>query len=125
MGKQTAAAVDGRVIALCEHPRTHGTGVDRSGDRRTLFAQLALTGPAAERLLQSLATGTDEYIVTSVDASASVRARVTLDPANIARPRVEIGPLVIDWTRSTISNGRDRVGRALETVRGAGYRARI
>lgn len=109
MGKQTATAADGQVIPLRQRARPRDTGIERGDSRQTLFAQLVLTGPAAERLLRSIAKGTDEYIVTSVDASISARAQVTLSSAPVPRPRADTDAVIIDWAQGTIAHGVNRV----------------
>lgn len=63
-----------------------------------------MSAPGSARLLEMIATGVDEYIITSADGRISVRARVSIDSVDFAEQCLPDSNVVVDWTRATIAN---------------------
>jgi DNA-binding response OmpR family regulator len=63
-----------------------------------------MSAPATARLVQVIATGVDEFIITSADGRISVRARLSIDTVDFAEQCLPGTNVVVDWTRATISN---------------------
>jgi DNA-binding response OmpR family regulator len=63
-----------------------------------------MSAPATARLVQVIATGVDEFIITSADGRISVRARVSIESVDFAEQCLPGTNVVVDWTRATISN---------------------
>ena len=71
---------------------------------RTVGARLAMSAPATTRLVQAIATGVDEFVLTSADGRISVRARLSIDSVDFAEQCLPGSNVVVDWTRATVSN---------------------
>ena len=71
---------------------------------RIVGARLSMSAPATARLLEMIATGVDEYVITSADGRISVRARLSIDTVDCAEQCLPDSNVIVDWTRATISN---------------------
>ena len=75
-----------------------------SSSARTVDARLSMSAPATGRLVQAIATGADEFVITSADGRISVRARVAIDSIDAAEQCIPGSNVTVDWTRATVSN---------------------
>jgi len=71
---------------------------------RTVGARLSMSGPSTARLVQMIATGVDEFVLTSADGRISVRARLSIDSVDFSEQCLPGSNVVVDWTRATIAN---------------------
>jgi DNA-binding response OmpR family regulator len=71
---------------------------------RTVEARLSMSAPATARLVQAIATGADEFVLTSADGRISVRARLSIDSVDFSEQCLPGSNVVVDWTRATVAN---------------------
>jgi DNA-binding response OmpR family regulator len=93
----------------------------RPSAERRLSATLVMSDPASQRLLSALADGASEFRLSAADGSLMIRLRVAISSAHASEEHVKDG-VFIDWSRSTVCNGPNRVRlsrtelRLLETL---------
>ena len=75
-----------------------------SANEQTVGARLSMSARATARLAQVIATGADDFVITSADGRISVRARLSIDSVDFCEQCVPGSNVVVDWTRATISN---------------------
>jgi len=63
-----------------------------------------MSGPSTARLVQMIATGVDEFVLTSADGRISVRARLSIDSVDFSEQCLPGSNVVVDWTRATVAN---------------------
>jgi DNA-binding response OmpR family regulator len=82
-----------------------------------LEGRLHASRSGANRLLGAIQSGTSDFILSSLDGTMSVR--VTLALTGIASTEHETvdGAIVVDWSRSLVSNGKSRVSLSQTEMR--------
>jgi DNA-binding response OmpR family regulator len=103
--REALTAPSSHQVLLRPARRTKSTIVQAQRSRpRIVGARLAMSAPATARLVQVIATGVDEFVITSADGRLSVRARLTIDSVDFAEQCLPGSNVVVDWPRATISN---------------------
>lgn len=80
----------------------------RSDPEKRLSATLTMADVASQRLLSALADGTSEFRLSAADGSLMIRLKVAISSAHAAEEHVKDG-VFVDWSRSTVCNGPNRV----------------
>ena len=63
-----------------------------------------MSAPAAARLLQMIAAGVDDYVISSADGRISVRGRLSIESVDCSEQCLPGSNVVVDWSRATIAN---------------------
>ena len=93
----------------------------RSSAERRLSATLTMSDAASQRLLSALVDGASDFRLSAADGSLMIRLSVAISPAHASEEHVRDG-VFVDWSRSTVCNGPNRVRlsrtelRLLETL---------
>ena len=96
----------GPIDSVVQPARRPKSTADRGAisNARTVDARLSMSARATARLVQMIATGADDFVITSADGRISVRARLSIDTVDFAEQCVPGSNVVVDWSRATISN---------------------
>ena len=70
------------------------------GKSRTVGARIAMSAPATARLLQMIAAGVDDYVISSADGRISVRGRVSIESVDCAEQCLPNTNVIVDWSRA-------------------------
>lgn len=88
--------------------RRRGPAVDRTEDLKTITARLSVTAAALSRLLSVTGTQSD-FVLASVDGSTTIRVALAVSSVPDAHLVLGESGVTLDWSRSTISHGDNRV----------------
>jgi len=88
--------------------RREPLGHRRTTELRTITAQLGLTSASLVRLL-SVTGAQSDFILTSADGSTTVHVALAVSSVPDGEIAFGNGRVVLDWSRSTIAHGTQRV----------------
>jgi len=76
-----------------------------------------MSGGASERLLQLVDDGVCDYLLIPLHGGVSVRLNLSIDMVQSIEQPVAGGKVVIDWVRSAVSNGDNRIAMSRTELR--------
>jgi DNA-binding response OmpR family regulator len=111
-----------RGAAMRSHRSIRGAAVgiaapETRREGRSVIARLSMSDRGAERLFRRVADGAGEFILMSSDGSVSVRVGLALEAIDDIVERLSNGKVGIDWARSVIGNGQNRIGLSKTELR--------
>lgn len=80
----------------------------RPSAEKRLAATLTMSDVASQRLLSALGDGASEFRLSAADGSLMIRLRVAISSAHASEEHVS-GDVFVDWSRSTVCKGPNRV----------------
>ena len=88
-----------------------GGTVSSAAQLCTIEAKIGASAAATARILRALHGGCGTFVLSAVDGQMSARVELTITNAAAAETEYNLGStrVTVDWSRSTVSNGRRRV----------------
>ena len=110
------ASVAPSVIPLSRTRGRRARELGHAGDQR-VTARLVMSAPASQRLLQLVGEGVYDYLLIPVNGGLSVRLNLTINTVQSIEQPATGGKVVIDWVRSAVSNGDNRIAMSRTELR--------
>jgi DNA-binding response OmpR family regulator len=75
----------------------------------TVHARLQTTIIAGRRLIDALEAGANDFVLTSVHGTLSIRVRLAIKGVHSEEQHVGASNVSVDWSRSTVTSGRSTI----------------